>query len=205
VLKKLGPSSDISQAVIDAYQALYDSQETLEIARDDAETDTRTIEVRLDRKGRDLWRKLVKWYGVARETVSEDKQYLLDRIRTGDSYTLPRLENRARQTGGALAGLPDGFTAADVTKAELQADITAILNDFQALEDSKTVLHEAQTNLDNGDAALDAENKRLYGILDALYDVPGTVEYDEVHSIPTETDDTADDEDEEEPKLPPEK
>lgn len=204
-LRKLGPNESIPLAAITAYEDQNEAIETVEAARDDAETGWKVVAATVDRQGRDFWRKLIKWYAVARATAPDNLQQALDAIDTGGGYSPARVEKRAKQTRSALSQLPDDFTAAGMTKAALLADIAALLDGFAAVEDLHAAFRTGQANLETADEALDKENKRLYAILAALHDVPGTAEYEVVHGIPTEEAAAAEDEDEEAPQPPPEK
>jgi hypothetical protein len=207
VLIKLGPNDAVTQAVIDAFSGQIDGLEGVEETRDDARTDHSVREVKLRvKQGPTLWRRLIRWYGVARGLVTDATQEAaLDRITTGDGgYSLERVERRAKETRTALTQFPEGFTAV-FSKAQLEAEIDSLLSEIVAVDGLKADAGSAETTLKAAFVALDAENKRIYAILTALFDVPGTVEYDLVHTIPTEEDADDDEEDGEAPSLPPEK
>lgn len=194
VKQELGPISDIPTAVVTAYGGQITTVRGVESTCRVALTNWNVKDMLVETQARDVWdNKLIPWYGVARATAPAELQAALDVIDTEPGFTPAHCRRRAEQTRDALSAFPEDFTAADVSKADLMADIQSLLDPFEAAGAAEATFRKAHGIVREEDQKLDKENKRIYQILASRYRMKGTHEYDLVHGIPKEEDSDSDD------------
>ncbi|MBI3921315.1 MAG: hypothetical protein HY318_07860 [Armatimonadetes bacterium] len=167
VLGKIGPVADYSPERQTALQQMIAKVRGKQAVSNSTES-AKSIKRADNRKlYRELWVKLINFYAVALVTAPESAQAALKNIDTSLDFSDDNCLVRAQQTLGALTHIPEDYSASGMTKAALEAAITAAFADDAEEQSLISADAIADGELKVADQELHAELVDLLKILQA--------------------------------------
>lgn len=178
---RLGTVPGVSAAEVTAHQALIDASLTDEQDVATAETGFGTQSVRTTTGWKELFNLCARIEDIAESKAPDDAV----RIKIGDlapsgGFNETRARKRAEGLIAYLGEFPETFTALEMTKAQLIADLEARLAATRQKAVKKVALTGAQSDVRADIQAVQKETQRLLKILRASFD-KGSPELDTIN------------------------